>query len=317
MKKVSIIIPFKGQDEGKLAVPLGSINSQFGIDFSQVDVHLINDGGPVIDMNRLSVFTNLDLHYHQLTENVGPGMARQYGIDHSKSDYIMFMDSDDVLRFGGALLDFFNVIKTKGEHQIINGRYIEQFLDSKGGFRYVAHPFDWKAVYAKWFRRSYIEEKGLRFHPDLRIFEDTYFVVLSCKLATDIYRLDSMVYAWLNNPDSITRKLNKAFRQQTHTLALENRLYLETIRKQKPELLKPDLNNYVCDIYMRIQLYHSVDPEAFWVEHTKLLREFSKYWDGYTDNLQKQVDAKRDDPKGRWHNVSTDGFKEFVEKVKV
>ncbi|GAB2026088.1 glycosyltransferase family A protein [Lactovum odontotermitis] len=318
MKKVSIIIPFMGQNESVLAIPLSSINNQIGVNFSEIDVHLVNDGGPAIDVKKFDIFANLDLHYHQLTVNVGPGNARQYGIDHSEGEYVMFIDSDDELHFAGALLEFFNVVKGTGDHQLIIGRYIEQYIIENGEFRYLTHPgADWKAAYAKWFRRSYLAEKGLRFRPELRLFEDTYFVGLACQLSTDIHYLDSVVYSWLYNANSLVRKDGKAFEYQTHTWALENRLYLEKIREMKPEDLKRDLNHYVCDVYMRFTRYPPAKPEAFWAEHTKLLQEFKEYWDGYTVLVQKQVDFMRDNPKGNWLGVNTDGFKAFVEKVSI
>ena len=39
---------------------------------------------------------SLDITYLRLTQNYGPGIARQYGIDHSNSQYIMFIDADDI-----------------------------------------------------------------------------------------------------------------------------------------------------------------------------------------------------------------------------
>jgi len=315
MKKVSIIIPFKGQTLEELAIPLGSINNQIGVNFDTVDVHLVNDGGESIDTSAFKIFKNLEINYHELPENVGAGLARQYGMDHSESEYMMFMDSDDSLHFVGALLEFFNVVKYYGEHQLIIARYLEQFKNGEGEFRYITHPnADWKSPVAKWFNRAYIEASGLRFHPDLRIYEDTYFVGLSCELATDIYYLDSVVYSWLYREGSTVRSAGRIFEYQTHTWALENRLYLEVIEQRLPKNLQRDLNNYVTDVYMRYTVYPPVDEAAFWEEHEKLLARFAYAWQGYTAELQAQVDALRDAEEGQWRGVATEGFKEFVEK---
>ncbi|MDM5143362.1 hypothetical protein ICE98_00433 [Lactococcus lactis] len=47
----------------------------------------------------------------------------------------------------------------------------------KGGFRYLVHPiYDWKAAYAKWFSREYLQQENLSFHPELKLFEDTYLL---------------------------------------------------------------------------------------------------------------------------------------------
>jgi glycosyltransferase involved in cell wall biosynthesis len=316
MKKVSIIIPFKGQTESELAVVLSSINNQIGVDFSEIDVHLINDGGATIDWSKFELFDHLDLHYHQLADSVGAGLARQYGIDQSESDYLMFLDSDDELHFAGALLEFFNVVKYSGEHELIIASYIEEYLAPDGTFRYLTHnAHDWKSPVAKWFSRAYLAREGLRFHPDLRIFEDTYFVGLACQLAKDIHYLESVVYTWRCNMDSTTRRNGHSFEYQTHTWALENRLFLEVIREKQPENLKRDLENYVADVYMRQFRFPPVDAEAFWKEHKALLTEFSDVWSGYTDDLQRKADSLRDVQGGQWQGLSTEGFKDFVEKA--
>ena len=314
MKKVSIIIPFKGQTEKDLAVVLGSLNNQIGVDFSEIDVHLVNDGGDSIDLTKFEIFANLDLHYHELPENVGAGLARQYGIDHTDSEYFMFMDSDDELHFAGALLEFFNVVKYQGDHQMIIARYIEEY---KAGdtFMYTIHSDrDWKSPVAKWFNRAYIESLGLRFRPELRIFEDTYFVGLACQLATDIYYLDSVVYTWICNPNSTVRSNGRIFEHQTHTWALENRFYLEMLREKQPQTLKLNLDSYVADVYMRYTVYPPVDEAAFWQEHKKLLAEFADVWEGYTPSLQGMVDSLKNVPGGQWSGTSTDSFEQFVHK---
>ncbi|MFV0556516.1 MAG: glycosyltransferase family 2 protein [Lactovum sp.] len=316
MKKVSIIIPFKGQTEKNLSVVLGSVNGQIGIDFSEIDVHLVNDGGPTIDISKFDIFSNLDLHYHHLEENVGAGLARQYGIDHSESKYLMFMDSDDEFHFAGALLEFFNAVKGTGDHQIVIARYIEQYIVESGEFRYLIHTqYDWKSVYAKWFNRQYVEEQGIRFQPELRIFEDTYFVGLSCQLSTDIYYIDSVVYSWLYNANSLVRSNGKSFEYQTHTWALQNRLYFKKTFEKRPDTLAMHMKSYVADVYMRYTRYPPADEAAFWDEHFKLLEEFSSFWTGYDAFLQGMVDSLRD-KEGQWQGTPTDKFQAFVEKTR-
>jgi hypothetical protein len=207
------------------------------------------------------------------------------------------------------------VVKYHGEHQMIIARYIEEYV-SGGEFRYLTHSeHDWKSPVAKWFNRAYIKSLNLRFRPELRIFEDTYFVGLACQLSTDIYYLNSVVYTWLCNPNSTVRSNGRIFEYQTHTWALENRLYLEKLLEMKPGDIKRDLDNYVCDVYMRYTRYPPVDEAAFWTEHVKLLLEFKAYWSGYSEALQKQVDFMRDNPNGSWSGIDTSAFKAFVEKV--
>ncbi|MCO6184477.1 glycosyltransferase [Leuconostoc fallax] len=44
-KLVSIIIPYYNENESQLAIALSSINNQIGVDFNDVEVILVGDGG--------------------------------------------------------------------------------------------------------------------------------------------------------------------------------------------------------------------------------------------------------------------------------
>ena len=41
------------------------------------------------------------MNIHLLETNQGPGMARQYGIEHSNGTYILFLDTGDYLSEDG------------------------------------------------------------------------------------------------------------------------------------------------------------------------------------------------------------------------
>ncbi|GAB2024241.1 glycosyltransferase family A protein [Lactovum odontotermitis] len=306
MKKLSIVIPFKGQTESDLARVLGSINGQIGIDFNQLDVHLVNDGGPAINYSKFKILSNLTLYYHQLPENVGPGLARQYGIDHSEGEYLMFIDSDDELHYAGALLDFFNVLKGSGDHQVIIGRFLEQKMGEDGVFRYFSsNVYNWGALHGKFFNRSYLQSLDLRFHPALRAAnEDLYFVGLACMLATDIYQLDSVIYSWLWNGDSLGRSNNNALIHKTHLYVDYCYFTAEKIKEKKPELLASSLEGSILHCYEYYRDYPPLTPkeeQLFYDKMEKFLDDFSGNWPGLenTKNVRLQ----------------TPGFRSFIEKV--
>lgn len=309
MKKVSIIIPFKGQTESELMLPLSSIYNQIGIDLSQLDVHLVNDGGEKIDVKKFDVLADrLEIHYHEVP-NGGPGLARQYGIDHSDSEYLMFIDADDVLYYVGALWPFYNAA-SQG-HQMILAGYWEQIQGTP--YTYLVHDNkDVKAVYGKWYKRSYLEMLNLRFLPDLPIYEDTYFVGLACILATDKCYLEEIVYMWLCNPKSITRNEENKFNYQNHIWARENRHWFEMISKWKPERLRIDFENYLTDIYLKSQKYPPIDEQEWWEEQRKCIAGVSDVFSGWTPELQKQVNEKSADINNQWYGINTDGFKEWI-----
>ena len=89
---IDVIIPaYNSQDT--IIRTLSSIAMQLNRD--ELKVTIVNDGGnnykdivetfsKVIDVQEIGYETNR-----------GPGYARQYGIDHTKEDFITFIDADD------------------------------------------------------------------------------------------------------------------------------------------------------------------------------------------------------------------------------
>lgn len=230
-KVLSIIIPFYGQTEKQLAIPLGSINGQIGIDFSQIDVHLINDGGITIDNSLFKIFDNLDIYLHNLPKNKGPGVARQFGIDNSVGEYLMFIDADDLLGGPGILRDFLKAID--GKRDFICSSYVEE-TKYKGDYNYIVHDAlgNQGAVYAKIFQRKMLIDNNIRFHPNLRIFEDQYFINIVNTFSKQKGTLQQPAYIWKFREDSLFRNsLNKNL-SEIHIYARSLRYQIEFFKSR-------------------------------------------------------------------------------------
>ena len=64
----------------------------------KVKVYIVNDNSEQNYGLIIKKFEKvLNIKELVLKENKGPGYARQYGIDNSNSEYIFFIDADDVL----------------------------------------------------------------------------------------------------------------------------------------------------------------------------------------------------------------------------
>lgn len=318
MKKVlSIVIPFKNESLETLSVALSSINNQIGVDWGQIEVHLINDGGLPLSLEPLRIFSNLDLHYSWI-ENVGPGLARQYGIDQSQGEYIMFMDGDDQLFYGTAFYDFF-LLYQEQKYDLILGRFVEQYVDSQGTYCYKTHEIENRnAVYGKWYRRSYLQRIDLAFHPQLRIYEDMYFVNLAYTLTENIGRMNKVVYAWLHNPDSMMRSNGHASRKTLDVLVLQHRLFLEALRDKRPQKYRESVRSYLekisLDFFVRYSLYGAADEERFWEAYHALAQEFHRFYPHWTPELQKQLEVKISSGSQEWRDLDTQGFKAFMDR---
>ena len=104
--KISIITPIYNTPIQYLESYFEVLNNQIHISDSDVEVIIINDGGDTPDFNFVEN-SRFNVVYLTMPENRGPGASRQTGIDYvlaqSKSDYILFIDSDDRLLSSNSL----------------------------------------------------------------------------------------------------------------------------------------------------------------------------------------------------------------------
>lgn len=310
-KTVSIIIPFYGQTESDLAIPLSSINNQVGVDFSKLDVHLVNDGGTPIDLSTFKIFANLDLHYHELPENVGAGMARQYAIDHSTGEYLMFVDTDDVLSVT-ALHLFFSIYKQDNNKQVILAKY---YTESKKNQIYNYTPSDLGdlgALYAKWFKRDYLEKIGLRFLPELRLFEDSYFVGTALILSDNNCGINNEpLYIYKFRSNSLSNRDNSE-QQKINSInyIVQLRLRLRIIARVKPELFQ--FNKSLVESYFWQKKY-ALDDKLVNAEVKKIISEFKSAFHGYTVELDQLAVANSKG--GMYAGIQTKNFKNFINRL--
>jgi len=316
LKTVSIIIPFYGQNESQLAVPLSSINNQLTVDFSSFDVHLINDGGKPVDIGLLrQFFPKLDLHYHQLKKNVGAGLARQYGIDHSESDYLMFVDADDQLYQENSLSFFFEAVKNDGTHDLFSSYYNREGLEpgNTGNIIYTQGIFDFSAVFARWLNRKFLENHKLQFSSELRSFEDFYLLGLITKLTNDHLRIDRITYLSHYRADSLTHA--KKF-VATGEFVRQWRLQLTYLRDNGYQV---QLQQQFEELLLYIYLYHAkfrpsgVDEKVFQAEKRRLLTEFPQLRQPYSFQLQQYVNQRSMDSKDYYYGIATNDLKSFLE----
>ena len=90
MNKIDIIIPIYNSKD-TLEKTLISIERQNILD--KIEIYLIDDYSTDNYESILNRYNNLNIHYHKLDKNVGPGLARQKGIDiyrEHKSSGIFF-----------------------------------------------------------------------------------------------------------------------------------------------------------------------------------------------------------------------------------
>ena len=140
-----------------------------------------------------------------LDKNVGPGLAREEGIKNSKSDYIMFIDSDDYLYTPFSIQFAINTIKNKNADLLIGSFIYER--DNK----VLVKKKDPTWLHGKVYKRNFLEKYDIHFN-DTRKNEDNGFNRLILLLEPKIVILDDIIYVYQENPNSITRKNNREYK---------------------------------------------------------------------------------------------------------
>lgn len=207
--KIDVIIPAYNVPDHILFRCLSSIACQDIV--SELEVTIVDDAST--EQNYESVAKNfesvLKIRLLRYEVNGGPGVARQYGIDHTFNEYMTFIDADDTFNGSFALKALRNGIEmNNGLFQMCVGVFDEVHEDGFYNTILLAHEQDLVWMFGKLYRRSFIDKYKIRFHETSRANEDNGFNRL-CQLCTNdreqINFITAHVYYWHENPNSITR----------------------------------------------------------------------------------------------------------------
>jgi glycosyltransferase involved in cell wall biosynthesis len=209
---IDVIIPAYNVPDHILFRCLASIACQDIV--SELEVTIVDDAST--EHNYHNVAKNFEsimkINILGYETNGGPGVARQYGLDHTSNGYVTFIDADDT--FNGS----FALKALKNSIEMNNGMYIasigvfdevhEDGLPQGDGPILMAHEQDMVWMFGKMYRRSFIDKYKIRFHETSRANEDNGFNTIVRLLSNDqeqINFIPAHVYYWHENPNSITR----------------------------------------------------------------------------------------------------------------
>lgn len=168
-------------------------------------------------------YSNLDITILDCDKNTGPGLARQRALDACKTDWITFMDADDVLMSPFSLEELYNnitpnCIEVQGpffqevEEGNLNAAERMQLMQNGQDIpprimprNDVEHPW----VFGRLYRVSFLRQQGIEFSK-LRAMEDGEFnwkIRMSIEgTPLQINKIDSPIYLWKTGSEhSITR----------------------------------------------------------------------------------------------------------------
>lgn len=209
---IDIIIPIYNTDKKVLLQCLSSIYMQTIID--KITIILVDDGSSNKEYQEILPFFNMQYNNITLLEykqNKGPAYARQFGLEHSSSPYIMFVDSDDALASPVAAQILLDIMETEGQKSVVVSGFYEVITNDY----FIPHQTDLTWLFGKLYNRQFINLYNIKFYTKYRSNEDTGFNTcfrLCSSQEWPIVNTDVITYYWLNNnSNSITRKDNSSF----------------------------------------------------------------------------------------------------------
>lgn len=213
MTKISIIITVYNSEK-YITKCLNSIKKQTLEDF---EVIIINDGSTDKSKNKIEKFTTDKRFRLYNRKNCGIGASRNFGIKKVKSDYVMFLDSDDYIE-KDTLEVLYNKI-TKDKLDIVVCDYYEEQYESKTTKEIKIKDFKNttliespdlllyinKSPWNKLFRYELI--KDIEYPSDLK-YEDSVFICLSLKKAK-IGKVNKCLNHYIIHGNSETTTMDK------------------------------------------------------------------------------------------------------------
>lgn len=225
MIKLSIIVPVFNAEKYVRSC-LKSIFMQ-GLDESEFEVVIVNDGSTDKSIVVLSDVINSHSNIIVINQkNYGLSIARNVGLSNSTGDYIVFMDSDDMLipyhfstlldialKFKPDLLisDYLNMTDDEIDNIMDNRDSLAQdVVQWKGGGKdffvqkYDGDGFVWRCM----FNREYLIDMGLSFYPGIS-FQDMPYIWECILNAKSLYKVNLKTYIYRQHNMAVTKNVTR------------------------------------------------------------------------------------------------------------
>ena len=289
--KVTVVMPVYNASD-YLRPAIDSIICQT---FTELELICVDDGSTDRSLHILKEYQQKDSRVRIVTEtNAGPSIARNKGLDRARGEYIIFVDADDFVEptlieklYNRAQRD--NLDITVAKNDIYNDRKSRfeepikcehgEIFDGENTVSKATHPDQilqctTTYVWNKLFRTAFLREKGLSFDPELRVFEDAYFIVTALSLASAVGKVDEVLVHHRVYSNQARKRLFKKYYAQVPEIYTRIRAFLMAHGMYKP-LQQSFLNLSASRFYKIYNLLKNDAKEEF----------YNLYHNGYAEKL--------------------------------
>ena len=200
-----------------------SIALQRGICFDNIRVIVVNDGDCLLDKERFKGYP-YRIEY-LVKEHGGVSAARNYGLDHSDADYVMWCDIDDGFLNNYGLHLVFSAMQDG--YDSITSNFVEETYTTDNTMTIVRHDNDYTFMHGKVYKRAFLTEHDLRFDPEMTIHEDGYFNTVCLVVVQKEGKeknIETPFYLWRWNDNSVVRSNRDDFVLKTYDNIIQTRI---------------------------------------------------------------------------------------------
>lgn len=244
MPKVSVIIPVYNA-ENYIDQCVRSVLAQTFTDF---ELLLIDDGSTdgsgIICDNFVQKDTRIKV-FHKA--NSGVSSARNQGLESAMGEWIVFLDSDDVIEaqyLEHLLLNVLSFHSDFATSRLIEARKTKEYenrtYENLDGFKTFFENCDYHPIGGKIFNKSILDAKNIRFHQDIKQGEDTLFIkeyILHCK------RVSTTSYRGYCYRESNTATKCFPLQNSLERIKLDKELDQKYFELHQKQLIKPFVND--------------------------------------------------------------------------
>ena len=287
MPDVSIIVPIYNTEK-YLKRCINSILSQ---SFKDFELLLIDDGSTDGSLQIMKEYEEYDKRVRIFSnKNQGP---RNFGIDMAKSDYLMFIDSDDYID-QGYLADYYNAVSQSnvdiaigGYKRVIGEKTTYTLRLKKGEFsKYVV-----TGPVCRIIKKEFLNDNNIQFL-DTNSSEDVYFNLMIYNKTKKIKIIDNVGYNYFYNANSLSNTAHKGFKKDIRIIEL-----LDLINVKDSYNL--ELNQYYIIRYIIWYLLYSgktASSDDFIAEYKKLFGWLENNIPNYKKNKYLSFFKLKEDP---------------------
>ena len=218
----------------------------------------------------------------------GVSATRNFLLDKSDAEYVMFCDADDMFYNACGLWIIFREFES-GVFDTLISVFVEETRDQNNNVTYITHDIDSTFVHGKVHRKQYLIDNNIRFNDSLTIHEDSYFTLLTqnCTEPSKVKYCPTPFYLWRWRDNSVCRHDSKyILKTYTNMIDSNDALIDEFVKRDMLEIANTCVGIMIFDTYYTFN-------KADWVNQEnkeyrdKTERHFSEYYKKRKDMWEK------------------------------